>query len=208
MSRKIEGLLEKAAVIANSSDDKMSSVASSKRNFSNASEAENFFVKFKEKLFQIRKWNALSGLSSYELFDANGNICKRETAIVGDFIRITLHGSGKSDWVRVANIDENSDEVILTVQPTFNPTEDEPDAGVTSHFFTAESTNNFCLQKTGETINFYVVGLHEKSNKQDTNNIIETVRNVATANLGHYLGIQKSVWMTFCENFLEIKGEE
>ncbi|MBA2620449.1 MAG: hypothetical protein H0U87_04545 [Acidobacteria bacterium] len=208
MSRKIEGLLEKAALITNSSDDEMSSVASAKRNYSNAFEAENFFVKFKEKLFQIRKWNALSGLSSYELFDANGNVCKRETTIVGDFIRITLHGSGMSDWVRVVNIDEDSDEIILTVQPTYNPTEETLDAGFTSHFFTAESTNNFCLQKTGETINFYVVGLHEKSNTEDTKNIIETVRNVATANLGHYLGIQKGEWTTFCENFLEIKGEE
>ena len=205
MNSKIQSLLEKAAAIANSSDEKMSSVALARRNFATAAEAEKAFDKFHRKLFQIKRWNADLGLSSFELFDEDGNLCDRETAAVGDFIRITLTGSGKSDWVKIIRIDQLPDEIILTVKPSYNPTETTSDKSVTSHFFTDESTNNFCLQKTNGALNFYVIGLDEKSNTQDTNNIIEIARNVATANLGHYLGIQKGEWTTFCTNFLEIE---
>ncbi|MDQ6787241.1 MAG: hypothetical protein M3033_10575 [Acidobacteriota bacterium] len=208
MNSKIQDLLEKAAAIANVSREEMSSVACARRNFANEAEAERAFDEFQRKLFQIKKWNAHSGLSSYELFDENGNVCRSEAAKVGDFIRITLIGSGKSDWVKIIRIDELPDEIILTVQPSYNPTENTPDKSVTSHFFTDESTNNFCLQRAGEILNFYVIGLDEKSNTQDTNNLIETARNVATANLGHYLGIQKGEWTTFCQNFLETEQEK
>ncbi len=203
MNSEIQSLLEKAAAIENSSVEEMSSVASARRDFATVSDAEKAFGEFHRKLFQIRKWNADSGLMSFELFDETGSVCDREMAKVNDFIRITLTGSGKSDWVKIIRIDELSDEIILTVKPSYNPTETVPDQSVTSHFFTGESTNNFCLQRAGEAVNFYVIGLDEKSNTQDTNNIIETARNVATANLGHYLGIQTGEWTKFCKNFLE-----
>lgn len=208
MNGKIQNLLEKAAAIAESSSDKMSSVATARRSFATFSEAETAFNKFHRKLFQIRKWNADSGLTSFELFDESGNVCARDAAQTGDFVRVTLTGSGKSDWVKIIRTDELPDEIILTVQPSYNPTETTPDKSVTSHFFTDESTNNFCLQRSDTAINVYVIGLDEKSNKQDTNNIIETARNVATANLGHYLGIQTGEWTTFCRNFLEMDAEK
>lgn len=208
MTSKIQDLLDKAAAVTASSTGKMSSVASAARNFPAETEAEKCFAELREKLFQIEKWNADSGLSSYELFDESGSVCERERARIGNFIKTTLAGSGKSDWLKIIDIDESADEIVLTVQPTYNPTEDATDKSVTSHFFTRESTNNFCLQRKGDTLNFYVIGLDEKSNTADTNNIIETARNVATANLGHYLGIQKGEWTTFCKNFLEIEDNK
>lgn len=208
MSSKIQDLLDKVAAITASPEDKMSSVVVAGRKFASETEAEKRFGELCEKLFRIERWNTHSGLSSFELFDETGESCARETAKTGDFIKITLAGSGKSDWVKIINIDESANETILTVQPSYNPTENAPDKSVTSHFFTNESTNNFCLQRKGATLNFYVIGLDEKSNIEDTNNIIETARNVATANLGHYLGIQKAEWMTFCKNFLEVETEK
>jgi len=208
MNSKIRELLDRAAAIIDSSEDKMSSVARAERQCATKQEAEKCFGELREKLFRVERWNAHSGLTSFELFDDAGESCRRDAAKTGDFIKITLSGSGKSDWVKIINIDQSPDEIVLTVQPSYNPTEDEPDKAVTSHFFTRESTNNFCLQRTGEIINFYVIGLDEKSNTRDTNNIIETARNVATANLGHYLGIQKGEWTTFCTNFLEVEAEK
>jgi hypothetical protein len=123
---------------------------------------------------------------------------------VGDFIRISLPGSGKNDWVKIVEIHDAADEIVLTVQPSSNPT-DKEDNSTTSHFFTNDSTNNFCLQKNGIKLNFYVIGLGEKSNTEDTSGIVETVRNFATANIGHYLGIQKAQWQNFCDNFVEIE---
>ncbi len=204
MNSKIQTLLERAAAQSSVAGVDTSSVAHAARNFSDAAEAEKYFEKFKQKLFRIKKWNADSGLSTFELFDENGaRQAPEATAKLGDFIRITLTGSGKSDWVKITRIDdERADEIVLTVQPAHNPTEKDTNQTVTSHFFTADSSNNFCLQRTNQAVKIYVVGLNEKSNTHDTNNIIETARNVATANLGHYLGIQKAEWTTFCENFL------
>lgn len=206
MSEKIQKLLERAAQQTASSSDGASSVSHAECNFSSAPEAEKSFAQLSAKLFQINRWNAHSALMSFAPFDEKGGECKRESANVGDFIRLTLIASGKDDWVKIIRIEDAPDEVILTVQPSYNPTEKNADASVTSHFFTSESTNNFCLEKSGTTINFYVVGLNEKTNTADTKNILETVRNAATANVGHYLGIQKMEWTQFCENFL--KSEE
>lgn len=200
MSEKIQKLLDEAEVQTAATT---SSVASAERKFASAAEAEKSFAQFRAKLFHIERWNAHSALMSFALFDENGDESKRETTAVGDFIRLTLTASGKSDWVKIIRIDDAPDELILTVQPSYNPTEKNADASATSHFFTAESTNNFCLERTGETINFHVVGLNEKTNTKETKNILETVRNAATANIGHFLGIQKMEWTQFCENFLE-----
>lgn len=202
MIEKIRRLLEKAEAQTAASSDAASSVARAECRFASASEAEKHFAEFKTKLFQINRWNAHSALISFALFGENGEERARETAAAGDFIRMTLIASGKDDWVKIIKIDDAPDEVVLTVQPSRNPTEKNGEQAVTSHFFTDESTNNFCLQRNDEAINFYVVGLNEKSNTRDTKNILETVRNAAVANLGHYSGIQELEWTQFCENFL------
>ena len=98
--------------------------------------------------------------------------------------------------------------MVLTVQPTFDPTAKDADKNRTSHFFTSEATNNFCLEKQENKVNIYVIGLSEKPNTQDTGGILETIRNYATANLGHYFGIQEGEWTTFCKNFLEIETDK
>jgi len=189
-------------------DEEASSVTFAERAFSSVSGTDDFFGKIKEKLFYIENWKTHSGMCNFELFDESGNIDHEKTLSIGDFIRITLPGSGKDDWVKIINIHHAENEVIITIQPSYNPTENAPDKSVTSHFFTGESTNNFCLQKEAKKVSLYVIGLNEKSNTKDTANVIETVRNFATANLGYYLGIQKNEWETFCKKFLEIEESE
>jgi len=205
MYSKIQNLLEQAAAQAESSTAEVSSVTNATRNCSTDIEAENVFQRLKQKLFHIQQWNAESNLSSFALFDGSGYPEMEKIAAVGDFIRITLPGSGKDDWVKIVEIFEAADEIVLTVQPSHNPT-DEENESTTSHFFTVDSTNNFCLQKNGLKLNFYVIGLGEKSNTEDTSGIVETVRNFATANIGHFLGIQKAQWQHFCDNFVEIEN--
>jgi hypothetical protein len=204
MYSKIQNLLEQAAAQAESSTAEVSSVSNATRNCSSETEAKNVFQRLIQKLFNIEQWNAESNLSSFALFDENGFAKMEKIPAVGDFIRISLPGSGKDDWVKIVEIHDAADEIVLTVQPSLNPT-DKEDNSTTSHFFTNDSTNNFCLQKKGIELNFYVIGLGEKSNIKDTSGIVETVRNFATANIGHFLGIQKAQWQNFCDNFVEIE---
>jgi len=201
---RTQGLLQQAERQNDSSTPEDSSVTVATRVFPSVEAAEKAFSRFHKKLLQIERWNAHSEISSFELFDKSGGAQNEKIARVGDYIKVTLPGSGKDDWVKITEIDESPDEIILIVKPSHDPTSAE-NAETTSHFFTAAATNNLCLQKENSTINFYTVGLNEKANTTETGGILETVRNYATANLGCFLGIQKAHWKTFCDNFLEIE---
>jgi hypothetical protein len=193
---KTEVLLESA----NSHHD--SSISSARRVFTTGEAAQSVFAIIKTRLLDIDEWNKNSFLSSFQLFDENGKSLPDKTILEGVFLRISLKGSGKYDWVKVIEIYEASNELIITVEPTYNPTTEPLDKTVTSHFFTSQATNNFCLLKDADSISLYVIGLVEKQNTQEAKNIFEQARNIATANLGSYLGIQTGEWETFCENFL------
>lgn len=206
---KIQTLLDEAARQAASPAAETSSVVSAARNFPSETEAEKSFSQLRAKLLRIEEWNSESGFSSFELFDENGNAQPARVAGDGDFIKITMPGSGKSDWVKIIETDETDDEAILSVQPSRAPTEKEAEEAankkvkkITSHFFTGDSTNNFCLRQKNAQIIFYVIGLNERANTDETGGVLETVRNFATANIGSLLGIQKAQWQTFCENFI------
>jgi hypothetical protein len=197
MNSKIDELKKQADQNRNES-----SFSSAERNFANANEAARVFSILKTKLQNIEEWNDHGLLSSFRLFDENGNALKNEPLPRGAFIQISLKGSGKYDWVRVTDIYEAADEFIITVKPTFDPTEENPDKSVVSHFFTDEATNNFCVLRKNSAVELCVIGLNEKQNTGETKNALETVRNVAV-NLGTYLGVQKTEWEKFCNDFLE-----
>jgi hypothetical protein len=204
----MSGRIEKLIRQVETDTEEKTSIASAERAFANETEAGENFSRLSEKLFEIERWNSSSGVLSFSLFDENGNEFNAKTAEIGDFIRIKMPASGKADWVKITDVYKNPSEIVLTVQPTYDPTEDAPDKTVTSHFFTAESTNNFCLRIIDRKIEMYVIGLNETSNVKDTNNILESARNLAAANIGHFLGFQKAEWTTFCNNFLENETEK
>jgi hypothetical protein len=197
MTDRIDHLL--AAADQNESE---SSVSFDRREFPDADGARSFFSGAKAALADIRKWNEYATLSGFELFGDDGNGREGGNILEGDFIRISLAGSGKDDWVRVIEIYESDSEFIVVVKPTFDPTDKSPDRAATSHFFTSEAVNNFCLAMNGQSVFSYIIGLNEKQNTSETGGVLETVRNVATANLGSYLGIQKGEWTAFCKNLL------
>jgi hypothetical protein len=197
MSGKIQNLLKEAET----SEDGKSSVTSAERAFESAEETLEAFDSFKKKLYDINRWEADSGVSAFQLFDENGKGLETKQAQEGNFVRISLPGSGKYDWVKIVDIHDTSDEIVITVQPARDPTEKEADKAATSHFFTSDSRNNFCLQKQDKALAIYVIGLHEKPNISESGGVIETVRNVAAASFG-WLGFQKIEWKTFCENFI------
>jgi len=203
MSFRTEGVLKTAESLPTGE----SSINFAERSFSTEVEARNFFLELKRKLLNISHWNHRSGLSSYELFDSSGQAINDQAIKPASFIKITLAGSGKSDWVRVEDIRDENDELVITVRPSYDPTGQPQQTGKISHFFWNEATNNFCAIQSGEKVSLYVIGLNEKLNSDHTSGMVETVRNTAVANMGYYLGIQKSEWTKFCKSFL-FDGEE
>ncbi len=183
-----------------------SSVSSADKDFETEETAQRVFSALKTKLLNINEWNDHALMSSYEVFDENGIFLEDGKIFVGDFIRISLKASGKYDWIRVIEFYDQPDEFIITVKPTYDPTDEENDKTTISHFFTDEAANNFCLSRKAETVAFYVIGLNEKANSTETGGALETIRNVAV-NIATYLGMQKSEWEKFCHHFLEDAAE-
>lgn len=184
-----------------------SSVSSADKDFEREETARRAFIALKTKLLNINEWNKHSLMSSYELFDENGNVLEDGKISVGLFIRISLKASGKYDWIRVIEFYDQPDEFIITVKPTFDPTAEKETEKTVSHFFTDDATNNFCLFIKAGTVALYVIGLNEKRNTTETDGALETIRNVAV-NIAGFLGMQKSEWEKFCHHFLEDAAEE
>lgn len=181
------------------------SVNDAERVFADEDEAKSFFEHVKSKMLDVREWSEKSSVSAYALFDPVGNEISDQGIEVGNFIRISVYGGGKYDWVRVTHIYQTPNEFVITVRPSYDPTEQPPNPDVISHFFEPLATNNFCLQRSGQTLEFYVIGINEKQNTSFTSGLLETARNVAAANLGYYLGLQKAMWTEFCTNMLELE---
>ncbi len=197
MKHKTDELLEQSRT-----DENHSSLSAAEKIFSTEAEAARVFEILKTKLSDIEEWNAHAMLSSFKLFDENGQPLETNQITVGAFLQISLTGTMKYDWVRVIDIHEAAEEFIVTVRPIFDPTSENPDKSLVSHFFTDESTNNFCLSKSGAQVGLYVIGLNEKMNSRETGGALETVRNAAV-NLGSYLGLQRGEWEKFCHHFLD-----
>ena len=197
MKFKTDDLLDQARL-----DEEHSSIASAEKTFADETASAEAFSILKAKLSDIDEWNSHALLSSFKLFDENGRELQTKKLSVGSFLQISLTGTMKYDWVRVVDIFEPPDEFIITVKPTYDPTDKTADKAVTSHFFTDESANNFCLVRKANRVALYVIGLNEKMNADETGGTLETVRNAAV-NLGSYLGMQRGEWEKFCHHFIE-----
>ena len=205
---RIQRLLGEALAQKYSSRTGKSFITSASRTFPNPHDADDFFNSLRAELFRVREWNEKTTLLSFELFDEKGSVPERQTAIVGDFIRLSMAGTGKSDWAKVIEIVDEAAEAILTIKPSNNPTGNESAKNSTSHFVASTSTNSFCLEKNNAVVSFYVIELSEKANTDETGNFPETVRNVAVSMVGPYLGIQNGEWKTLCVNFLRVTVQE
>ncbi|PYT00434.1 MAG: hypothetical protein DMF63_07655 [Acidobacteria bacterium] len=201
---KIEQLIE----AANASPDGDTSFNVAKRIFDDVEKCDAFFDETCANLLNIDEWNRNSSATNYKLFDDTGAAAGTSKIVAGRFIRIGLYGSGKYDWVRVVEIADEKDEFVLKVKPSHDPTQDPIDPRSISHFFGPEAENNFCVQRNGKTVAFYVIGLNEKQNTKFTDGLIEAARNAAVANVGYYTGLQKAVWKEFASNFVATEEEK
>jgi len=197
MKFKTDSLLEQSR-----RDEDHSSFSSAEKTFADEREAARAFSILKTKLYDVDEWNDHAMLSSFDLFDENGQMPTTKKFAVGAFLRISLKGTMKYDWVRVVDIYEATDEFIVSVKPTYDPTEESGDKRSISHFFTDESTNNFCLVRKSTSVMLCVIGLNEKMNTAETGGALEAVRNAAV-NLGSYLGVQRGEWEKFCHHFMD-----
>lgn len=201
------GTIESLLKAANSAPGNDASVNVATRRFADEEEASVFFREASSRLLRIEDWRKRSSLTTYDLFNDAGETVNEEPIGAGKYIRISLHGGGKYDWVRVMSVTDDPDEFVVTVKTSHDPTENPPDPNVISHFFGPEASNNFCFQRNDKAVAFYVIGLNERTNTGFADSLIESARNAAIANVGYYTGIQDKVWKEFASNFLKTDEE-
>src|SRR5688500_5161630 len=107
-SRVIESLIK----AAKSTTDNDSSINVAKRHFTEIERAIKLFSDVRQRMFRIEEWRRNSSLSDYDLFDENGELINSEPINVGRFIRLSLYGAGKYDWVRVMKIVDEPEEFV------------------------------------------------------------------------------------------------
>ncbi len=145
---------------------KMSSSASSSREYASEPEARTAFAAQAKKLLDVNQWTALSGKenATFELYDRTGAPAAGRPAGVGDFVRIVLPGQSKPDWVRIEDVALTSDRAGVRVRPSYDPTKHPLTPDVTAHFFSRETTNAFLLERDGKTVTARVEGRDESAN--------------------------------------------
>lgn len=169
----------------------------------NEAEAIKLFERAKQRLLNVNEWEKLCGAGSanFQLTDALGKDVKRP-AQVRDHFKIDIPGPGTVtgqgyDWVRIEHIEEQDDSLLMRVRPATNP---RNEAGDVAHFFSDESTSNFMVKRTTNTVEAAVYGRNETPNTGAEKGV-DKARNTMVA-LSAMAGIAKIQWKSLVKGLL------
>lgn len=185
-------------------------------------DAEEDFLDAKDRLLHVNEWHELTrpALARFSLCDAIGNPVNR-SARIGDFIRIAIagpsHPSGDStetddtgdDWVRIEALayddypDEDRERIAMQVRPAASPL---APSVIPQHFFSAEATSTFAVERTGQRLAAAYWGRNEVPNV-NTGGMLDTLRNAAVA-IGGILGGSDIQWKALVRGLLQPPDDE
>jgi hypothetical protein len=174
-------------------------------------EARHFFVRARERLFNVSHWSDISeGISaSFVLTDQYGQP-KQGRPQPGDHFRIDIPGPGTAagegyDWVKVELVEDNTapenetESAVIKVRPSEDPGKQE---GV-AHFFEPGATSSFIVKRENTTVSAEVHGRNEKPNTE-TKSLAGKVRNavIGAAAAAGFANIQ---WQKLVKGLLDIR---
>lgn len=179
-------------------------------------DAEEDFLDAKDRLLHVNDWHELTqpALARFTLCDAHGQPAAR-SARLGDFIRISLVGPAHpssddkvdesgDDWVRIEALayddfpDEDRERIALQVRPAASPL---APSVIPQHFFSAEATSTFAVERTGQRLAAAYWGRNEVPNVS-TGGMLDNLRNAAVA-IGGILGFSDIQWKALVRSLLQ-----
>lgn len=191
-SEGIRRIKEEAKVIqGEKSKDKL---YTSSRDFADEEEARAEFPKCVEKLYDVNAWSDIPGVANanFELYSPDGQPLKKTKVESGDFIKIDLPGPLPFFWVKVNEVSAKEDFAQFTVQPSFDPT-DNDDKRETDHFFRDGARSIFRVERHGPEIKAMEIGINEAINNQDEEAGEKGLINTLVSE-GGWAGFQKHQW--------------
>ena len=179
-------------------------------------DAEEDFLDAKDRLLHVNDWHELTqpSLARFALCDAQGHPVQR-SAHIGDFIRISITGPAHpasdsdtdetgDDWVRIEALayddypDEDRERIALQVRPAASPL---APSVIPQHFFSAEATSTFAVERTGQRLAAAYWGRNEVPNVA-AGGMLDSLRNAAVA-IGGILGFSDIQWKALVRGLLQ-----
>lgn len=204
-SEGIRKIKEEAKVIkGEKSKDKL---YTSSRDFGDEQAAKAEFPQCVERLYDVNAWTDIPGVAnaSFKLHSLEGQPLKKSKVETGDFIKIDLPGPLPFFWVKVNEVSGGEDSAQFTVQPSFDPTEND-DKRETDHFFQDKARSIFRVERHGQEITAMEIGVNEAINNQDKEAGEKGLINTLVSE-GGWAGFQKHQWKNLTEYLVGKKGE-
>ncbi|MBO0948672.1 nuclear transport factor 2 family protein [Fibrella forsythiae] len=164
----------------------------SEQTFPDEASAIAAFDRSVAKLLTINGWSGLSLFTAdFFLHDATGQPNTSGPPQVGDYIQIRLPGPMPENWVRVTHVAREENRVEFTVHPSRDPREEQSEA--IQHFFQAQASSTFRVERIGTTIRASEIGHDEAINNKGSQAGDRAMINTAIAEMG-WLFYQKLQW--------------
>ena len=177
----------------------------STRQFNGEASAKMEFAACKQKLFDVNSWSKIPAIvnSTFQLYTGDGQAVKRTRVEEGDFIKIDLPGPLPFYWVKVNELSDGEDAAQFTVQPTYDPTEND-DKTVTDHFFRDQARSIFRVERKGSEITAMEIGVNEAINNEEAEAGEKGLINTLVSE-GGWAGFQKYQWKNLTDYLVGIK---
>jgi hypothetical protein len=153
-------------------------------------DAKTFFAEVKDRLKHVNGWKDIAGTLSatFQLVDEKGNEVERK-AQKGDYLKIDIPGPGTEsgdgyDWVQIEDVEDNSspdgERFGFRVRPTDNPQSGKDDV---AHFYSAQSTSSFLVERNGNRI---TASVHDRNTKpnDDAESTVDKIRDAVVGAAG------------------------
>ena len=202
-SRGIDQVKKEAEVLKG--QESKDRIYSSVRAFDDEDSAAFEFTRSRERLFNVNAWSDIPGVANarFELFGNDGVALDRHQVQQGDFIKIDLPGPLPFYWVKVVDVNEKKDMAEFTVQPTYDPT-DNDDKTVTDHFFQDKARSIFRVERQGRELTAMEIGLDEAINNQKEEAGAKAVVNTLVSASG-WAVFQKFQWKNLTDYIVGLR---
>lgn len=174
----------------------------SQRTFPTEAAARQAFDQAVDRLFRVDAWSALSSFTAdFSLHDSLGNPKPDGTPTINDYIQIRLPGPLPANWVRVIDRAQEENRAAFVVQPSHNPQAADPQT--VAHFFDGLASSTFLVERTGDTLTAYEIGLNESVNNQEPQAGGRATVNTVIAETG-WLFYQQVQWKMLTDYVVDV----
>lgn len=183
-------------------------IAEDEKSLDTMDEALQVYKQACTRLLNVNEWKSLMGIASAEFcaMDINGNKTNKPVE-KGNIMRVNIPGPGNGegdgyDWVIVEDLKEIDEPTIKSlafrVRPTSNPNSENEQI---AHFYAEESTSNFIVALTGNTVKAIIVDRNTKPNNE-ASSVIDKIRNMPVA-IGAIGLLSKVQWQNLAASLLK-----